>query len=59
MLNCIFCIITGEFCDTTSCDLLSTNEQCQNGGRCYVSDSGQASCLCDVGFSGPTCDEGQ
>eukprot|EP00057_Strongylocentrotus_purpuratus_P019116 XP_011673590.1 PREDICTED: basement membrane-specific heparan sulfate proteoglycan core protein-like [Strongylocentrotus purpuratus] len=48
---------SGEFCDTTSCDLLSTNEQCLNGGRCYVSDSGQASCLCDVGFSGPTCNQ--
>ncbi|XP_041475008.1 protein eyes shut homolog [Lytechinus variegatus] len=48
---------SGDLCETSSCDLLSTNEQCQNDGLCYVSDSGQASCLCSVGFSGPICDQ--
>ncbi|PIK49142.1 putative neurogenic locus notch-like protein 1-like [Apostichopus japonicus] len=46
---------TGILCEISACQTLPTEDQCQNGGTCFLSGQGQPDCLCSLGFGGDRC----
>lgn len=52
-------VIKGTLCEISACQTLPTEDQCQNGGTCFLSGQGQPDCLCSLGFGGDRCSTGE